>query len=285
MHAQLEKEKKQEAEAKGVLDAHSELVKKNLSAIAKKAVQELEKLKKSDMNRTVQHLERVKEAIDSESNFTGESLTSESHENRTHAVALNIEKKHRVAKLAEETEKKKVRRICTQTKRKMKRYLQHCPESNRRNETQGSNQSLKAKPEVKQANLSGSTTKTPQRAVSNITLNNKTADDLIAGLKEVEAEEAELEKNASKGSATGNNVVTTSATGNNAVGTVLSTTSATGNNVVTTSATGNNVATTSATGNNVVTTSATGNNVVTTSATGTMHMERSFLQPQPQAIM
>ena len=45
MRAQLEKEKKQEAEAKGVLDAHSELVKKNLSAIAKKAVQELEKLK------------------------------------------------------------------------------------------------------------------------------------------------------------------------------------------------------------------------------------------------
>ena len=42
------------------------------------------------MNRTVQHLETVKEAIDSESNFTGESLTSESHENRTHAVAVNI---------------------------------------------------------------------------------------------------------------------------------------------------------------------------------------------------
>ncbi len=256
MRAQLEKEKKQEAEAKGVLDAHSELVKKNLSAIAKKkAVQELEKLKKPDMNRTVRHLETVKEAIDSESNFTGESLTSESHENRTHAVALNIEKKHRVAKLAEETEKKKVGESALKRKEKMKRYLEHYPESNRRNETRESHQSLKAKPEVKQANLSGSTTKTPQGPVSHIKLNNQSADDLIAGLKEVEAEEAELEKNASKGSATGNN----------AVGTVLSTSSATGNNVVTTSATGNNavgtvLSTSSATGNNVVTTSATGNN-------------------------
>ena len=84
LQAQLEQEKKQEAEAKVVLDAHSELTKKNLSAIAKKkAVQELEKFKKPDMNSTIQHLETVKEAINSESNFTGESLTSENHENRT----------------------------------------------------------------------------------------------------------------------------------------------------------------------------------------------------------
>ena len=279
LQAQLEQEKKQEAEAKVVLDAHSELTKKNLSAIAKKkAVQELEKFKKPDMNSTIQHLETVKEAINSESNFTGESLTSKNHENRTSVVAVNIGRKHREVKLAEETEKKKVRESALKRKEKIKRYLQHYPESNRRNnsnrrnETQRSHQSLKAKPRFKQINETGRTRKTAQVADSRLKLNNQTADDLIAGLKEVEAEEAELEKNASKGSATGNNVATTSATGNN-----VKTTSATGNNVAASSATGtgNNAATISATGNNEAassatgnTISATGNNVATISATG-----------------
>lgn len=226
--AQLEKVKGQEAEAKGVLDAHSEMVKKNLSAIAKEqTVQDLEKLKKSDMNSTIQHLETVREAIDSESNFTGESSKSETHEERTNTVAMNIEKKHREAKFAEETEKKKVRESVLKRKEKIKSYLKHYPESNQTNKTQVSQQVLKTKPERNEAHAADNTIKKAEGTESPVKLNNQTADDLVAGLKEVEAEEAELEKNGTKGSGTGSNAARPSATGNNAIGA-----SATGNNAV-----------------------------------------------------